>query len=358
MDLQVSDIVSGNPLLSSMDSIQEVIDQGTINSKDHMGSTFLHRAAREGHVEIVEKLLESGASVCLEDLYGHLPLHVASMSGHPKIVQLLLNQDCDALDKMSSTKLSPLHCAAKEGKLEVVKLLLERGASLNVQNSYGHTPLMLAVSEDYIDVVRLLVDAGADLFVRDKSTLCVFHLAISKGSPRCLQVLLDKVAQGKLLDHTNIHGLSPYQSALVKLVTYSDSYTEIFEKMKMLIKAGASPRLAESPRTFHMMKVPSVFEKLVISGNVDAVSLILQTNVRKHILKEVSGTLIKLTKGTINSASKDMEGLLQDYLGDVGSLHHLCRMVIRENIDPRYQSICQLPLPQNLKNYLAFSDLC
>lgn len=80
MDLQVSDIVSGNPLLSSMDSIQEVIDQGTINSKDHMGSTFLHRAAREGHVEIVEKLLESGASVCLEDLYGHLPLHVASMS--------------------------------------------------------------------------------------------------------------------------------------------------------------------------------------------------------------------------------------------------------------------------------------
>lgn len=129
MDLQMSEILSVNPLLSSMDSIQEVIDQGTINSKDHMGSTLLHRAAREGHVEIVEKLLESGASIYLEDLYGHLPLHVASMSGHAKIVQLLLNQDCDALDKMSSTKLTPLHCAAKEGKLEVVKLAFVRERS-------------------------------------------------------------------------------------------------------------------------------------------------------------------------------------------------------------------------------------
>lgn len=84
------------------------------------------------------------------------------------------------------------------------------------------------------------------------------------------------------------------------------------------------------------MKVLFVFEKFVISGNVDVVFLILQINVRKYILKEVSGILIKLIKGIINSVFKDMEGLFQDYFGDVGSFYYLCRMVIRENIDSRY----------------------
>lgn len=330
----------------------------TVNSQDPMGSTLLHTAAKDGDVESVEKLLESGASIYLEDLYGHLPIHVASSNGHAKIIQLLLNKDCD-VDRMSATKLSPLHCAAQKGREEVVKLLLQRGASLNVQNSYGHTPLMLAVSEDQADVVRLLVDAGADLFVRDKSTLSVFHLAISKGSPRCLQILLEKVTQGKLLDHTNIHGASPLQSAFAKLATSSDNYGETVEKMKMLIKAGASPKLAEAPRTFHMMRLqPSVLEKLVISGNIDAVSLVLLTNPRQHILKEVKSVFAKLTSGNLQAASEDISRLLQHYLGNVASLHHLCRMTVRENIDPGYQSICRLPLPQNLKNYLTFSDLC
>ncbi|XP_061182490.1 ankyrin-1-like [Saccostrea echinata] len=362
MDVQIGRDVPINELMSQdspediKDVVCQLISQGAINSRDHMGSTPLHIATKCGNVEMVEKLLESGASVFEEDLRGFLPLHVASTQGHTKIVQLLLNKGCN-IDKSSAAKFSPLHCASQNGKSDVVSLLLQRGASLDPQNSYGQTPLMLAVSEGHEEVVSLLVDAGSDLNMRDKSTLSVFHHAVNKSSPKCLQILLTKVEKGKMLDHTNIHGLSPFQLALTKFINQPESHSEMLEKLKMFIKAGASPRLLDRPRTFHMMKSPSVFEKLVVSGNVDVVSLILQTNIRQNIHKEVDRVFSSLKDGNIQSASKDMAGLLLNYLSNVASLQHLCRMAIIGNIEPGYQSICQLPLPQNLKNYLQFSDL-
>ncbi|XP_062581012.1 ankyrin-1-like [Saccostrea cucullata] len=355
-DVPMNELMLQDSLEDIMDTVHQLNSQGAINSRDHMGSTPLHIAAKCGNVEMVEKLLESGASVIVEDLYGYQPLHVASIHGNVKIVQLLLNKGCN-IDKNSAAKLTPLHCASQKGKPDIVSLLLQRGASIDPQNSYGQTPLMLAISEGHEEVVKLLVDAGSDLNLRDKSTLSVFHHAVNKGSPKCLQILLAKVEKGQMLDHTNIHGLSPFQLALTKFVNQPENHNELIEKLKMFIKAGASPKLADRPRTFHMMKSPSVFEKLVVSGNMDVVSLILQTNTWQNIHKEVDRVFTSLKGGDIQSASKDMAGLLLHYLSSTPSLQHLCRMAIISNIEPGYHSICQLPLPQNLKNYLQFSDL-
>lgn len=352
-----NELMLQDSLQGSMEVFIEFIKQGQMNSRDHMGSTLLHLVARSGNVEKVEKLLEHGASTFLKDLHGLLPLHVASIHGHAKIVQLLLNKGCD-VNVSSDAKLTPLHCAAQNGKSEVVRLLLQNGASLDPQNCYSQTPLMLAVCESHEEVVRLLVEAGSDLFVRDKTSMSIFHLAVVKSSSVCLQILLEKVKSGRLLDLTNIHGMSPFHSALMKLINQRDSYNEMLEKLKMLIKAGTSPRPQQVSRSFHMKKSAHDLQTLVMIGNVDAVSLILQVNSRKNIHKEVSSVSSELNGGRIQSASKDMAGLLQSYVSNVDRLQHLCRMVIRDNMDPGNQNICQLPLPQNLKNYVAFSDLC
>jgi ankyrin repeat protein len=50
---------------------------------------------------------------------------------------------------------------------DIVKLLISRGANVNLANSVGNTPLMLAARMGLADVVRLLLDAGADLYQED-----------------------------------------------------------------------------------------------------------------------------------------------------------------------------------------------
>jgi len=60
-----------------------------------------------------------------------------------------------------------LHFAARDGHLEVVKLLLERGVDPNVRNNHDSTPLHYAAKKCHVDVARVLLDHGADPTIRD-----------------------------------------------------------------------------------------------------------------------------------------------------------------------------------------------
>jgi RNA polymerase sigma factor (sigma-70 family) len=63
----------------------------------------------------------------------------------------------------------PLGGASANGKLEMVKLLLEHGASVNGKNGLGHTALFNAAMYGQVEAMKLLIDAGADVNARDKN---------------------------------------------------------------------------------------------------------------------------------------------------------------------------------------------
>ncbi|XP_025416636.1 protein TANC2 isoform X4 [Sipha flava] len=68
---------------------------------------------------------------------------------------------------------APALCVyAYEGVYDMVALLLEFGASLNVSNSQGRTPLWMAASKGHIDVVKLLIEAGASPGLTDSARRC------------------------------------------------------------------------------------------------------------------------------------------------------------------------------------------
>jgi len=58
--------------------------------------------------------------------------------------------------------------AAKNGNLETVKELVERGANLEIADTGGQTALMLASYGGYLEVVKLLVERGANIMAKDK----------------------------------------------------------------------------------------------------------------------------------------------------------------------------------------------
>jgi ankyrin repeat protein len=63
-----------------------------------------------------------------------------------------------------------LHCAAVYGKLAVVKLLLDRGANIEVPANDGKTVLHWAIDYGDEDVVELLLDRGSNIEATDKVT--------------------------------------------------------------------------------------------------------------------------------------------------------------------------------------------
>ena len=169
-------------------------------------------------VEVVRVLLEHGADVTARDGTRSTPLHVASLTQSPQSARLLIEHgaDVNAPDRNLKT---PLHLALswvsvkpaqlllqykadmKEQKniyndvvrnatVEVVRVLLERGADVAARDSTHSTPLHAASLTQSPQTARLLIEHGADVNVLDGSLNTPLHLASSSVSVKPAQLLV------------------------------------------------------------------------------------------------------------------------------------------------------------------------
>jgi len=106
------------------------------------GQTALFRAADLGAEEIVDLLLETGSiAVDHADKWGMRILHYACRRGHFNIVERLIQAGAD-VNVQEAYGFTPLHEAAENGHLEIVKLLIERGADpgIGLKKTYQSYP--------------------------------------------------------------------------------------------------------------------------------------------------------------------------------------------------------------------------
>ena len=132
------------------------------DTADPDGNTILMIAARLGHQDVVALLISRKAGVARRSPHGDTALMMACLKGHLAIAKLLVANGA----QISQSGWTPLHYAAFEGRTEVVRYLLEKGADKDAPAPNGFTALMLAARGGHIDTARLLLYEDADLTVR------------------------------------------------------------------------------------------------------------------------------------------------------------------------------------------------
>jgi len=220
--------------------------------------SLLCRAAQFGLVDVVKKLLKSGASldtaITVQDL---TPLHLAARHGHTEVVRVLLEHKA-SLTSVTKSKRVPLHVAAMYGHAPIVKLLLDANADCNVTDDDMATAMDFACMNGNHQVVEILAKAGCDMGCERQGRWSPLTIVANEGFIKSGQFLLDAKA------NTEVQGLQNWTP-----LRYAAFYGHV-ELCRLLLKKGANPNTISSG--------DPILVESAGQGNLEVVTLLVENN--------------------------------------------------------------------------------
>ncbi|XP_010792217.1 histone-lysine N-methyltransferase EHMT2 isoform X1 [Notothenia coriiceps] len=170
----------------------------------------LHAAAQRGLLEVCYILLQAGAQVDAQDKDRRTPLLEAVINNHIEVAHYLV-QNGACVYHVEEDGYTGLHHAAKLGNLEIVSMLLETGqADVNAQDTGGWTPIIWSAEHKHVDVIKVLLNRGADVTISDKELNVCLHWAAYAGNVDIAELVMNS---GCSLASVNLHGDTPLHIA-------------------------------------------------------------------------------------------------------------------------------------------------
>jgi ankyrin repeat protein len=276
--------------------IRALVELGAkVDATSKSGFTSLVFATIKGDAPSVKALLKAGADPNYTLPSGSKPLMVALSNGRSDAAMALLEGGASVTARDEKTGNTPLHLAAQQGNVNLVKALLAKKADPNARTNTAppipkkvngdaprpaageQTPLMLAARRDHEDVMRLLVAAGADptLRAQDGSNLLmlaavggklhtvkyayeldprvdlltankatVMHSAVALGTrtqPEVVEIIQFLADKGAAIDEMDAGGQTP-----LSLADYLPVDLAVDLLTKMITERGGKPKIASS----------------------------------------------------------------------------------------------------------------
>lgn len=208
-------------------------------------------------LDVIKRLIEYGCDINMQDKRGFTALFYAVFSRRNcDDIRWLLQAGADP-NVQASDGTTVLMIVARNGRTDVVSLLLEFGANQGIKDEDGFTPLHIAVlaGPSSQEVAELLINHGSDVHARnnDGDTILMGAVCNSKTVSMLLSQGVDPNIQNK-------YG----ESALLRSVEF-----DFFDTVKLLLDHGANVQLRGS-----MGETPLI--GAVREGNIKIVKLLLE----------------------------------------------------------------------------------
>lgn len=239
----VLDAVKSGDIAAVKKALQQHGDAG---EADPDGTSALHWAVVEDHLDMVQALLAAGVDPDVKNDYGRTPLAVALDHASAPITEALLKGGADPRLRLPGMGTAMI-AAARSGNPAVINALLNNGVNVNeLEPTSGQTALMWAAAEGHAEAVKALIDGGADVNVHAARGQTALFFAVRKGNISVVDALLtagaeinDRAAPEKLNAKNDAQVSVPGDSMLVIAINNAH-----FKLADFLLSKGADPNLA------------------------------------------------------------------------------------------------------------------
>ncbi len=166
------------------EALNYLFEKGIPYSPDHF-SKYIEK----GNLEICECYLAAGMDVNSRDKDGTPMLNIAVRNDNAQLVEWLLKNGAELNPVSEDRGYTPLMDAVWRKNEEITKLLIDKGADVNVINKEGQTMIILSVGSENLEITRLLCQAGADVDIQDQMGMSAYGYASLFKKQKILEIL-------------------------------------------------------------------------------------------------------------------------------------------------------------------------
>jgi ankyrin repeat protein len=188
-----------------------------------------NKLAEREKCDKIKRILQQNPEIINNKMLGLSPFQTAVKSNLPEVIKLLLQltfHEHELFEIIKDNKLT------EDEICMLIKLLVEKDPEILLADWHGFSPLHIAVLADKLEVVKLLLKMGISVNILDSSARTPLHIAVEKGLPKMILLLgYDPLCNFNLVD-------SNKRSVLHNVIFYNrDNCVEclinLFEAIKL-----------------------------------------------------------------------------------------------------------------------------
>ena len=238
VDLRIDNIIGASALMvaDNTEIVHLLLKHGAqVDFQDYNGETALMAASRNGNIGKIRVLLKNNARINFQAKNGMTALVRASCHGNTEAVRVLLEHGAQVDLAENNDQQTALILASMLNHIEIVQLLLDHRANVNWRNKLGKTALIqvafykksdklfdivdvssgIHLDVEYLSqslgsskIIKLLLDHGAEVDLQDNDGLSALMEASIAGNTEVVQLLLEHNASRNLKDKRGVNALA------------------------------------------------------------------------------------------------------------------------------------------------------